>query len=122
MRWVCLTFSQHCGKIKQTFTAAVLKKSALLPPPYRKNSENMQRLSAPPEIGEPGQEQTRAMGSDRAKNARGMGAAGVAKAACGGVGPSPRRTDGPSKRCGYPSDGLGQADGVQRGHGAAGCA
>src|SRR6218665_3974291 len=63
---------------------------------------------------EAGQEQTRAMGSDRAKNARGMGAAGVAKAACGGV--------GPSKRCGYPSDGLGQADGVQRGHGAAGCA
>src|SRR6218665_3974292 len=53
MRWVCLTFSQHCGKIKQTFTAAVLKKSALLPPPYRKNSENMQRLSAPPEIGKP---------------------------------------------------------------------
>jgi len=48
-----LTFSQHCGKIKQTFTAAVLKKSALLPPPYRKNSENMQRLSAPPEIGKP---------------------------------------------------------------------
>src|SRR6218665_2368539 len=53
MRWASLTFLPHCAKIQQTFTAAVLKKSALLPPPSRKNSENMQRLSAPPEIGKP---------------------------------------------------------------------